>query len=83
METGYDIAEAKDVFADMLPELMLYKKNDRVFRVSTSKLSTTEISKLIDLIRETCSNEFGRYIPTSEEYLISKFQIDKETQHVR
>jgi len=83
IETGYEIAEAKDIFADMLPEMMVYEKNCRNFRRSTSSLSTGEMTKLIDLIRATCLNEFGRYVPTSEDYLISKFEIDKEIQYAR
>jgi hypothetical protein len=83
LHTGYTISEAKELFAQLLPEIMMYEKNGNTFRKSTSVLNTKEMNTLIDLIREVCNNELGVYVPTSEEYLISKFAIDKELQNVK
>lgn len=77
-ETGYTCDEAKELFTDMLPELMIYEKNGRKFRRSTSDLSKEEISVLIDKIRNESLRELGLYIPDSEEYLIHKFEIEKQ-----
>jgi hypothetical protein len=83
LHTGYTIDESKELFAQLIPEIMMYEKNGKTFRKSTSVLDTKEMNKLIDLIREVCNSELGIYVPTSEEYLISKFQIDKELQIVK
>lgn len=77
-ETGYTISESKDLFSDMLPELMLYDKKGRTFRRSTSDLSTAELSEFIEKVREVCNNQLGIYVPDAEEYLISKFEIERE-----
>lgn len=82
-ETGYTLDEAKQMFANLLPETLLYEKNGMQFRRSTSTINTEEMSILIEKIREFSSYQLGLYIPTSEEYLINKFQIDKENQNVR
>ena len=82
-ETGYTLDEGKQMFANYLPETLLYEKNGMQFRRSTSTLNTEEMSTLIDKIRGISSDELGIYIPTSEEYLINQFQIDRENQNVR
>jgi hypothetical protein len=38
---------------------------------------------LIDKIREIALHNLGLYIPDSEEYLINKFQIEKELSWVK
>jgi hypothetical protein len=82
-ETGYMMDEAKELFSQMLPEMLRYQKNGFEFRRSTSTLDTKEMSILIDKIRSVCSEELGVYVPDAQEYLINKFQIDRELQHVR
>ena len=79
-ETGYTIDEAKELFSTVLPDLMRYQKNGISFRRSTSELDTKEMTVLIDKIREVALDQIGIYIPTSEEYLINKFQIDRELE---
>lgn len=79
-ETGYTVEEAKELFSLQLPELMRYEKNGINFRKSTTDLDTKEMSLLIDTIREMSKDQLGLCIPTSEEYLIHKFQIDREMQ---
>lgn len=82
-ETGYMMDEAKELFSQLMPEMLRYQKNGFEFRRSTSTLDTKEMSLLIDKIRQVCNDELGVYLPTSEEYMINKFQIDRELQHVR
>jgi hypothetical protein len=82
-ETGYTVEEAKELFSHQLPDLLRYTKNGMNFRKSTAELDTKEMTVLIDKIREMALNELGLYIPDSQEYLIHKFQIDKELESVR
>jgi hypothetical protein len=77
------IDEAKELFSQLMPEMLRYQKNGFEFRRSTSTLDTKEMSILIDKIRQVCSDELGVYVPDAEEYLINKFSIDRETQSVR
>jgi hypothetical protein len=51
-ETGYMVDEAKELFSQMMPEMLRYEKNGFEFRRSTSTLDTKEMSVLIDKIRE-------------------------------
>lgn len=82
-ETGYNLNEAKEVFAGMLPELLQYEKNGNRFRRSTSDLDTKEMSELIEYIRAFCNEQLGIYIPDSQQYLIDKWNIDKELENVK
>ena len=79
-DTGYTIDEAKELFSLQLPDMMRYQKNGVSFRKSTSELDTKEMTILIDKIREMALDELELYIPTSEEYLIHKFQIERELE---
>lgn len=76
-ETGYTLSESKELFAQSL-SYMFYEKNGHTFRRSTADLNTHEMTELIELIRETCNTQLGCYIPTSTEYLVDKFAIEKE-----
>jgi hypothetical protein len=82
-ETGYTIDEAKELFSLQLPELMRYTKNGVTFRKSTADLDTKDMGILIDKIREMALDQLGLYIPDAEEYLINKFQIERELEGVR
>lgn len=75
--------EAKEIFSQLMPEMLRYERNGFDFRRSTSTLNTQEMNLLIEKIRSVCSEELGVYVPNSEEYLINKFAIDKEVQYVR
>ena len=79
-ETGYTIDEAKELFSLQLPDLMRYEKNGISFRRSTAELNTEEMTVLIDKIREMAMDQLGLYILTSEEYLINRFQIERELE---
>lgn len=82
-ESGYMMDEAKEIFSQLMPEMLRYERNGFDFRRSTSTLNTQEMNLLIEKIRSVCSEELGVYVPNSEEYLINKFAIDKEVQYVR
>lgn len=79
-ETGYTVDEAKELFSLQLPDLMRYTKNNVSFRKSTTDLDTKAMGILIDKIRELSLSELGLYIPDAEEYLINKFQIERELE---
>ena len=82
-ESGYTLEEAKEIFSQLMPEMLRYERNGFEFRRSTATLSSQEMNILIEKIRSVCSEELGIYVPQSEEYLIDKFSIDRELQHVR
>jgi hypothetical protein len=82
-ETGYTIDEAKELFSMQLPDIMRYEKNGINFRKSTADMDTKDMGTLIDKIREMALDNLGLYIPDSEEYLINKFQIEKELSWVK
>jgi hypothetical protein len=79
-ETGYTVDEAKELFSLQNPDLLRYQKNGVSFRRSTTELDTKEMTTLIDLIRSMAYEQLGMYIPTSQEYLENKFQIDRELE---
>jgi hypothetical protein len=83
LHTGYSITEAKDIFAGLLPELFYYKKNEYQFRRSTTSFDSKECTALIDYVRAFCNDNLGVYVPTSEEYLVSKFEIERELESVK
>lgn len=56
---------------------MIYEKNGNKYLKRTRDFDTKQLTDFIDWIRSYAGKE-GLYIPTSEEYLINKFQIDKE-----
>lgn len=82
-ETGYTILEAKELFSHQLPDIMRYTKKGLSFRRSTADLDSKEMNILIDTIRDMSLHQLGIYIPTSEEYLMNRFEIEKEIEHVK
>ena len=58
---------------------LYYTKNNKKFVRSTADLNKDEIASFIDYIR-TKEGIDGNYIPTSQEYLINKFNIDREIE---
>jgi hypothetical protein len=58
---------------------LYYTKNNKKFVRSTADLNKDEISSFIDYIR-TKEGIDGNYIPTSQEYLENKFNIDREIE---
>jgi hypothetical protein len=79
-ETGYTIDEGKELFSLQLPDILRYTKNEVNFRKSTADLDTKEMSILIDKIREMALDQLGLYIPSSEEYIENRFQIERELE---
>lgn len=59
------------------------KKNGKRYLSRTRDKDTKEIATFIDWIRNKASKEGGFYIPTSEEYLIEHFAIDKQIQDAK
>ena len=57
---------------------LFYQKKGTKYLRSTADLDTKETTEFIDWIRTKASKEGGFYIPTSEEYLANRFEIDKE-----
>lgn len=62
---------------------LFYEKNGRKYLISTADLNSKELTEFIDFIRTKSSKDLGAYIPTSEEYLMNHFAIDKEIQRNR
>ena len=79
-ETGYTIDEAKELFSLQLPDILRYSKREMNFRKSTAELDTKDMGILIDKIRDMSLDQLGLYIPTAEEYLINRFQIERELE---
>lgn len=73
---GLTINEAK---TDLKREchFMTYEKNGKKYLVETSKQDSKELSYFVDWIRNYASKE-GCYIPDANEYLLNKYNIDKE-----
>jgi len=76
---GYTIAEAKTLLKRKC-NFMTYEKKGVKFLQSTANLNSKEMTIFIDYIRNLASKE-GCYIPTSNEYLINKYSIDKEIEN--
>jgi len=78
IEFGYTLMEAKTDLKRECP-FMRYEKNDKPYLKETKKMNSKELTDFIDWIR-TYSAKEGCYIPTSEEYLQNKFNIDKDIE---
>lgn len=76
IEFGYNLEEAKTLLKRNC-EFMRYEKNGTVFLKRTRDLDNKDCSEFVSWIRNYASMQ-GLYIPTSEEYLQNKFNIDKE-----
>jgi len=74
---GYKLSEAKDLLKDTCP-FMHYEKNGHAFRVETSKQDSKQLTDFIEWIRNYAVTESGLYIPTSEEYLLDRYRIDRD-----
>ena len=75
---GYTIEEAK-THLKRTCNFMTYEKNNEKFLRKTSELDTLELTVFIDWIRNYSSDN-GCYIPDANEYLMNKFEIDKEIE---
>lgn len=60
-------------------EFMRYEKNGKSYLKRTRDLDTKQLGEFIEWIRNYAGQE-GLYIPTSEEYIMHQFEIDKEIE---
>ena len=73
---GSTVEEAK---TDLKREYgLIYTKNNKKYLISSADLDSLIMTKFIEYIRTKAAKELNTYIPTSEEYLINHFAIDKE-----
>lgn len=83
LETGYSLQEAKVLMKRAYGEGMVYVKNNQKFLRSTADLDTLEMTHFIDWLRSFSLDQWGCYIPTSEEYLQNQNHIERQIQYVR
>jgi len=76
IESGYTREEQKTELKRICP-WMRYEKNGSIFLISCANLDTELMTDFIDFVR-TKAGLYGIYIPTSEEYIANKINIDKE-----
>ena len=60
-------------------DFMTYQKNGKSYLKETKGMNSKELTEFIDWCRNYASKG-GCYIPTSEEYLMNKYSIDKEIE---
>lgn len=77
-ETGFTISESKEVLANQFGSFMVYQRDGYTFRTSTSSIDTKQMGEFIEFIRQFSNEQLGMYIPDSTEFLINKFNIEKE-----
>ena len=80
-ETGLNDHEAKHVLKESFAEkneFAEYHKKGRRFLTSTADYTKDQMQLFIEFIRELAHDTLGCYIPTSEEYLEARFEIDRE-----
>lgn len=73
---GHTLYEAK-VDLKRMCDFMTYVKNGKMYLVQTSKQDSKELTLFIEWVRNLAGKN-GCYIPTSEEYLLDRYSIDKE-----
>jgi hypothetical protein len=81
ISSGYTIEESKQILKEMYGNIepsMRYRKGPNEFLKSTTQMNTKELTDFIDWIRNYAAKKAGIYIPTSEEYLINQFAINKD-----
>lgn len=76
IEYGYTLEEAKTYLKRICP-FMVYEKNGQKFLKETSKMNNLECSDFVEWIRNY-SAQNGLYIPEAEEYMLNKYEIDKQ-----
>ena len=57
---------------------LIYEKKGKKYLMSSADLDSLIMTQFIDYIRTKAAKELNTYIPTSEEYLLNHFAIDKE-----
>ena len=81
IEFGYSLIEAKTLLKREC-DFMRYEKHNTTFLKETKKLDSKELTQFIEWIRNYSSLN-GCYIPTSEEYLENKFNIDRDIDKLK
>lgn len=76
-EFGYTIEEIKQTIKISLG--YAYEKDGFTLLKSTAKMNTKELTVFIDKLRNW-SADTGLYLPTSEEYLINNYSIDRNIE---
>lgn len=76
IEWGYTLDEMKTSLKREC-EFMRYTKNKQLFLKRTREFDSKELSDFIEWIRDYAGVQ-GLYLPTSEEYIMHQFEIDKE-----
>jgi hypothetical protein len=66
-ETGYTVAEAKQLFKQVCEHWFVYRKGDRVFVRSTADLDTKQLTQAIEHFREYSNGVAGIYLPAPNE----------------
>jgi hypothetical protein len=78
IETGYNIDEAKTHLKRNC-NFMIYDKGKEKFLKRTRDLDTKELTDFIEWIRDY-AGQHGMYIPSSEEYIQNRFEIDRQIE---
>ena len=76
IEFGYSLDEAKQ-HLKLNCHFMHYEKGKDTFIKKTSVLDSKELTDFIDWIR-TYSGKLGLYIPTPEDYMLNRAEIDRQ-----
>ena len=82
-EMGDTIYNTKQILKNQFGSFMLDVRPGLTLLRSTADLNKEEISQFIDWIRDFSENTLACYIPTSEEYIANRFEIDRQLQHVK
>ena len=76
IEFGYNLDEAKTHLKRSC-SFMRYKKDVETFLKRTRDMKTDELTEFIEWIRNYSAQK-GCYIPSVDEYLANKYEIDRE-----
>ena len=78
IEFGYDIENAKYLLKSNCHFMHEFKDDFKVVK-QTRKMDTKQLTEFIDWIR-TYAGMQGCYIPTPQEYIENRFEIDKSIE---
>ena len=77
---GYTLNEAK---TDLKRNYgLIYEKDGKKYLKSTSSLDTKELTEFSEYIRDVAGKN-NCWIPSAEEYLLNRFEIDREIEQNR
>lgn len=77
IEYGTSLFGAKVFLKEQCGFMVILKNGKKDYR-STTDLDTLEMNKFIEWIRNYSAIELGCYIPTPDEYIQNRFEIDRE-----